>query len=419
MPELPDVTVYVERMQALLGERVLQGVRLRSPFVLRTAEPPLETVTGKVVRHVSRSGKRIVMVLLLFSFAAEARDISLEALGKTLRIDPTRISVSGLSSGAYMAQQFHVIHSSHIMGVGLVAGGPYRCAAGVYQPWSWFDVTGLYAAMSRCSNTNPFWFYQGAPDVAISLNETRHEARHGGIDDPKGLQEDRVWLLSGGEDDTVPREVVDVLADYYQHFVTDAAFAYEKLEGAGHAMITLDRGNPCGQSRSPFISDCDFDAAGALLSHIYGSLNPRAAAAPDASIHRVDQRPYYDTADESVSLHGTAYVYVPQRCRQGSPCSLHVAFHGCQQSVERIGEQFVRQAGYNEWAESNDLVIFYPQARAWSGSALGMDANPKGCWDWWGYSGSDYHRRNGKQPAAVANMIDVLLGKRLLGSSSP
>ena len=47
-----------------------------------------------------------------------------------LKIDRTRISVSGISSGAFMAHQFHVAHSAHIMGVGIVAGGPYYCAEG-------------------------------------------------------------------------------------------------------------------------------------------------------------------------------------------------------------------------------------------------------------------------------------------------
>ncbi len=61
MPELPDVTVYVERLQALLAGRVLRGVRLRSPFVLRTVEPPLAAVAGHRLRDVSRLGKRIVL----------------------------------------------------------------------------------------------------------------------------------------------------------------------------------------------------------------------------------------------------------------------------------------------------------------------------------------------------------------------
>ncbi|HZJ71115.1 MAG TPA: DNA-formamidopyrimidine glycosylase family protein, partial [Planctomycetota bacterium] len=63
MPELPDVTVYVERLEALTRGRVLRQVRLKSPFLLRTVEPPLATAHGRAVRGVSRLGKRIVLAL--------------------------------------------------------------------------------------------------------------------------------------------------------------------------------------------------------------------------------------------------------------------------------------------------------------------------------------------------------------------
>jgi poly(3-hydroxybutyrate) depolymerase len=43
-------------------------------------------------------------------------------------VDPAQTSVSGLSSGAYMAGQFHVAFSAAIVGAGIVAGGPYDCA---------------------------------------------------------------------------------------------------------------------------------------------------------------------------------------------------------------------------------------------------------------------------------------------------
>ncbi len=63
MPELPDVTVYVERLEALLGGRALRGVRTRSPFLLRTVQPPLSAAHGRAVRGVARLGKRIVIEL--------------------------------------------------------------------------------------------------------------------------------------------------------------------------------------------------------------------------------------------------------------------------------------------------------------------------------------------------------------------
>jgi formamidopyrimidine-DNA glycosylase len=63
MPELPDITVYVERLDHLLSGEVLRSVRLETPFVLRTVEPPLEAVEGRTVVGVTRLGKRVVLAL--------------------------------------------------------------------------------------------------------------------------------------------------------------------------------------------------------------------------------------------------------------------------------------------------------------------------------------------------------------------
>lgn len=61
MPELPDVVVYLESLEARVKGRVLRGVRLLNPFVLRTAVPPLAVVEGKQVTALRRLGKRIVL----------------------------------------------------------------------------------------------------------------------------------------------------------------------------------------------------------------------------------------------------------------------------------------------------------------------------------------------------------------------
>ncbi len=63
MPELPDVVVYVERLQAKAGAQPLQRVRLRSPFLLRSVEPPLRAAHGRQLLAVRRLGKRIVLCL--------------------------------------------------------------------------------------------------------------------------------------------------------------------------------------------------------------------------------------------------------------------------------------------------------------------------------------------------------------------
>ena len=63
MPELPDITVYVESLERHVVQQRLEQVRLLSPFVLRSVEPPLSTVAGRRVAGVRRLGKRIVLAL--------------------------------------------------------------------------------------------------------------------------------------------------------------------------------------------------------------------------------------------------------------------------------------------------------------------------------------------------------------------
>ena len=63
VPELPDVTLYVERLAPLVLGEPLQRVRLASPFLLRSVEPPLAAACGRRVTAVSRLGKRIVLAL--------------------------------------------------------------------------------------------------------------------------------------------------------------------------------------------------------------------------------------------------------------------------------------------------------------------------------------------------------------------
>ena len=63
MPELPDITVYVSALERRLMGAVLRSLTLSSPFLLRTATPPISVVHGRRVRHVRRIGKRIAIGL--------------------------------------------------------------------------------------------------------------------------------------------------------------------------------------------------------------------------------------------------------------------------------------------------------------------------------------------------------------------
>jgi formamidopyrimidine-DNA glycosylase len=61
MPELPDVTIYVERLVALVQDRTILTARVVNPFVLRSVTPPLSTIDGQRIAGVRRLGKRIVL----------------------------------------------------------------------------------------------------------------------------------------------------------------------------------------------------------------------------------------------------------------------------------------------------------------------------------------------------------------------
>jgi hypothetical protein len=76
-----------------------------------------------------------------------------------------------------------------------------------------------------------------------------------------------------------------------------------------------------------------------------------------------------------------------------------------------FGTTFVRNAGYNKWADSNGIVVLYPQA-----TATPLQGNPEGCWDWWGYDDKDYATKNGRQMSAVHAMVQrIASGKTSRG----
>jgi formamidopyrimidine-DNA glycosylase len=97
VPELPDVTIYVERLAAhLVGQRIT-GFRLPKPFLLRTFDPPLDAAIGRRVRAFSRLGKRIVFELepelYLVLHLMIAGRLHLGELGKKL---PGRVGLLGI-----------------------------------------------------------------------------------------------------------------------------------------------------------------------------------------------------------------------------------------------------------------------------------------------------------------------------------
>src|SRR2546430_16043199 len=61
MPELPDIAAYISALESRIVAQPLIRVQLASPFLLRTAQPPVRSIEGRVVRELRRIGKRIAI----------------------------------------------------------------------------------------------------------------------------------------------------------------------------------------------------------------------------------------------------------------------------------------------------------------------------------------------------------------------
>lgn len=337
-------------------------------------------------------------VASLLAAAVQARPPALPALGA----DPGQTSVSGLSSGAYMAAQLQVAYSKDIVGAGIVAGGPYYCAANNIA------YTGI------CMGQLPFF----PPNPAIMAGFAQDFARARKIDPLSQLAKRRIYVFSGTQDTVQRQQGVDATVSFFQQVgVKPEQLLYVNDLPAGHALITPGKGNDCAANESPYISHCEsggkgYDQAGALLQHIYGPLAPPAGQ-PAGRILPFDQRAY---AAKGSSMAATGYLYVPPSCTEkGSNCRIHVALHGCVQSAESVGDQFYTETGYNRWADSNRLLVLYPQVD----KSTMRPFNPKGCWDWWGYSGSDYAQKSGVQMKAIMRMTRRLAEPQAEDSHAP
>jgi poly(3-hydroxybutyrate) depolymerase len=310
-------------------------------------------------------------------------------------------SISGFSSGAFMAVQFATVWSSIIKGVGVVSGGPYHCAEG-----------NLMIATGPCLQGPP-------PNPSSFITMADQSAPRGDIDPTRNLGRQKVYLFHGYNDGTVARSVTDATAEFYRHYLGDSGggnLFYQTALGAGHGLVVAnlpnsDGVNDCAATESPYINQCGYDQAGIILEHIYGALNPPNPGKLTGTVRSFDQQPYSKPlATAAISLADTGYVFVPKDCQDGAACRVHVALHGCRQDVGAINRRFLDDTGYNAWADTNHIIVLYPQIQSSPLLAL----NPGACWDWWGYERHEqgkenaYETKSGPQIKAIMAMLMAL-----------
>src|SRR4029453_14789155 len=166
----------------------------------------------------------------------------------TLNADAERITVSGLSSGAYMAVEIAVAHSARVAGVGVFAGGPYYCVG--------INPT---RAESICM--------QGSPAASGSIGDAERLAKLQLIDPTNHLRRTRAWLLAGDADQKVRLSVVRSNQEFFAHYNAAGAELHVQ-SGLGHGLPTPTEGVACAASETPFINRCGVDAVGQMLTAV-------------------------------------------------------------------------------------------------------------------------------------------------------
>lgn len=418
--------------------------------------------------------------------------VSLIILMSTIGVDirAYAYSISGISSGGFMAAQMGMIYSSQFSHVGVVAGGFYGCARNHFQEAlaaaekKYLGLSVFYSAgvnpvsvitgdlknSVQLVPTNPLYQALGicmkSPNQAIPEIDRIQSYEKMGLIDPLANLKTQKYVLYNGKKDSV---VQFSMQDVHRQFLEDIGVEKKNIllldSRGGHNYPTDKKGlNKCSAQSIPYISSCEMDLAGEILKEALG--NPNLVKNSQNSLeNHLPRRPRREMTRDSESFKNLMkvsqfvdgshpmsvadYGYLassPYCLEQPENCHLHVALHGCEmsdsfdknfdeqyqkaaqrrylqmrnkqgadmvpwlnlpyieQSVPQMGlEKFAKLAGYLDYVnDENRLMVLFPQT--W----IGIDnypGNPKGCWDWYGYTGSEYLTKQGRESSWLMRLI--------------
>jgi hypothetical protein len=394
------------------------------------------------------TGGAVAAALLIAAFPAWAQKAPLPTEVQqipALNADLSQLTVSGLSSGAFMAHQLHVAFSDRIKGAGIIAGGPYGCSGGS-------SCQAVKACMNNEADPTLGSPMPGTDQLFAKAKELADAGRIAPLDN---LKQSRVYVAHGVNDKVVSSAQAEGVVDFY----TKAGVPSDQIDVAcgpgkpcrdsGHATVSPTGPGNCSVNAAPYLSHCeaasgqDQSEPDELLKYFYadklgGWKPPSTTLTGDLIKFSQDRATTVSTA--TYLLASAGYLYVPKVCRT-QKCPVHVAFHGCVQSEEVLkindaaankalapgqapqDNSFVRDAGYNPSADANGIIVLYPQAQpsgyridpqpiptpgteqagemimdifkgTWCGTSassslidlIGFRSNPEGCWDWFGYT---------------------------------
>ena len=340
------------------------------------------------------------------------------------QIEPGKSSISGLSSGAFMTVQLHLAYSSRFCGAGIVAGGPYRCAESFRGAAVLSEDAFEQSAINLCMHPlTP----QTAPNAEHLAQLAKAAAQADEIDSIANLANHRVYIFIGSKDNVMAPVTVARTRRFYELLGIDRnQIAYHDNIPAGHALITDNpEDSPLATNQPPWLNNGGFMQSHAILNHIHDNLQPPADRLTGRLV-RFDQTEFF-AGEPRACMSEFGYIYVPHAVENGATARVHIALHGCKQGHDYVnfvygrpdsanqppyGNRYVTTTGYNTMADSNNIIVLYPQVQ---GRDDNFAQNPDGCWDWWGYSSPDpeqpdYYSRNAIQIKAIYGMLRRLGG---------
>lgn len=298
--------------------------------------------------------------------------------------DQIKYTISGISSGGFMANQMATIFSSQFSGVGTVAGGFYYCAED-YLPKKIKEDAGtigtenlfLFEATTQILSDilNPFILFTGAdtgswfrpqkgnplyqssicmrsPDKANLPNDyLKANAEKKLVDPLSNLKDQKVFIYHGKIDSAFKVKMQERLKSYYLSVgVKESNIA--TLTGKGSHNFPTDRKDEiaCNLVAVPYVASCDLNLAEKLLAHLFDDKMIRTEINKN-HIYVVDQttnllnlsKKETDWVTPVPSIAPYGYLYANDKCLDHpESCHMHIALHGCQMT-DSYNEDFQTQ----------------------------------------------------------------------------
>lgn len=289
-----------------------------------------------------------------------------------------KISISGVSSGGYMAEQFAIAHSDLVFGLGVFSAGIPGC---VRQN----NLLEIHRCMKSSDQVN----LQEIQMLYRAKEKNQIIAR---LDFFKEIQ---VHIYHGQQDQVVTAKMMSLNQQLIESF--GAKVSARLISNLAHGLPVFKAKNQCEKTASPWINQCEMSGALDLFSQLYRGRFKQNRTDGKWFIYHLENELLTDDEINKSNLNTAMASYVPSVCEK-IDCPVHMVLHGCQQSPEFVDEQFLLNSDFVQAANQYGVVLLFPSINKSS-------RNPYGCWDWWGYTGIHYDDQLGPQIRVLEKIV--------------